>query len=106
MVQRYRPSPRAISDLLSPAAQPSAISSRSANDRCQPDGSARSGIMPPDSAIQLRALVSDTPTSAAASATDTPASRARQNARTRSRGNRRDPAITITPAQKGVAIAP
>ena len=39
IVDRWRPSRRAISAWLCPAAQPSAISSRSANDRYRPDGS-------------------------------------------------------------------
>src|SRR5882672_7916438 len=78
--------------------------SRSARHRYRPEGSSRSGITPPDSATQPAAPDTDTPAAAAASAIDAPAIRARQNTRTRSRGSRTPPDISITPDQTGCCV--
>src|SRR5689334_16541497 len=123
IVDAARPSRRAICRMPWPCARPSAISSRSANDRYRSDGGFADGAnilggMPPASRNQRAPTAGDTPTSIAAASLNRPTAIAAQNRRRLSRcatpgrpgdrGNtarsarseRRFPALIATPSVK------
>ena len=90
IVDAARPSRRAISRMPWPCARHSAISSRSANTRCRPeggfaDGASDLGDIPPASRNQRAPTAGDTPASIAAASLDRPAAIAAQNRRRFSR---------------------
>jgi hypothetical protein len=107
MVDRCRPSRRAIPAGDSPAANPTAISSRSAIDKNRPAGAtAARGRSPPVLASRRQAVLTDTPDPTAAAGYDSPCDRSSQNLSTAEASIRR-PATThhhADPATQEVAM--
>lgn len=84
MVERCQPSRRAISAHDRPAAQPVAISSRSAKDKNRPDGAGRGrGRTPPACCTHTSPVPRDRPATLAACRVDRPSAHDCQNISTR-----------------------